>query len=119
MIPGPHQHGSAPFVARPAPAPAGVLSRVSAVNEGFQRGHAFVHQPWWWGHKARIARPGAFDLGGEQGLAPHIGVEKQLGVGEQGGDPLKPSAGQQRPLVQCLQRPRQLQRRIRRQWRCW
>jgi hypothetical protein len=62
-------------------------------------------------------RLGPFDLGGKQGFTPHIGVEKQLGVREQGGDPVQPSAGQQRPLVQRLQWPRQLQRRIRRQWR--
>jgi hypothetical protein len=29
-------------------------------------------------------RLGAFDLGGEQGLPPHIGVEEQLGIGQHG-----------------------------------
>lgn len=62
-------------------------------------------------------RLGAFDLGGEQGLAAHVGVEEQLRIREQGRDAIEAAAGQQRPIVQRLQRTLQQHRRIGRQWR--
>ena len=37
---------------------------------------------------------GALDLGGEQGLAAHVGVEEQLGIRQQGGDAIEAAAGQ-------------------------
>ena len=62
-------------------------------------------------------RLGALDLGGEHGLAPHVGVEEQLGIGQQGGDTIQAAAGQQRLLVQGLQGSSQHHRRLRGQRR--
>jgi hypothetical protein len=60
---------------------------------------------------------GAFDLGGEQGLATHVGVEEQLRIGKQGRGSIEAAAGQRRPIVQRLQRTLQQHRRIGRQGR--
>jgi hypothetical protein len=59
----------------------------------------------------------ALDLGGQQGLTPHLGVEEQFGVGQQRGDAIEATAGQQRLLVQGLKGSRQHHRRLSKQWR--
>jgi hypothetical protein len=62
-------------------------------------------------------RLGALDLGGEQGLAPQVGVEEQIGIGQQGGDTIQAATGQQRLLVQGLKGSSQHHWRIRGQRR--
>ena len=59
----------------------------------------------------------AFDLAGEHGLAPHVGVEEKIGLGQQRGDGIQPSAGEQRTFEQALARTGQLDGGCRRQGR--
>ncbi len=67
--------------------------------------------------EVRKRRLGALDLAGEHRLAPDVGVEEQVGVGQQGGYAVQPPAGEQGPLQQTLTRAGEIQRRVWRQRR--
>ena len=55
--------------------------------------------------QVRERRLRAFDLRGEHGLLADVGVEEELGVGQQSRDAVEPSAGEERPLEQACRGP--------------
>ena len=57
----------------------------------------------------------AFYLAGEHGFAPHIGIEKEIGLWQQRRNGVEPTAGEQRPLQPPLAGRSEQERRARRQ----